>query len=134
MTKNVVLIGLLGISLSGCNIGTSSDALVEEAAQKRWDALIAGNLQNAYSYYSDSYKESVPYEHFVNKVKGIGLWSKAKVAEVKCDNDASKCDVKVKVTVSMRMRGLSKPAETSDIVKEQWKKDGMFSDWQYVSQ
>jgi hypothetical protein len=42
--------------------------------------------------------------------------------------------VDVEVTVSMKMRGLSKPMETTDVVREVWVKEGWFSDWRYVKE
>ena len=134
MIKNSLLLGLSGLILASCNITGKPDTIVSDYAQKRWDALIAGNLQTAYQYYTDAYKKSVPYEHFSHKVKGVGLWSKAKVQRVSCNEQATSCEAEIKVTVAMRMRGLDKPLETSDTVKETWRKKDIFSDWQYISE
>lgn len=133
MIKKTLLLGLAGLLLASCNMGEKSSTIVSEQAQKRWDALIAGNLQSAYQYYSDSFKKTVPYEHFSHKVKGVGLWSKAKVQKVTCNKENSSCEAEVKVTVAMRMRGIAKPIETSNTLKETWQKNGTFSSWQYVS-
>lgn len=134
MIKNTLLLSLSGLLLASCNFGGEPSSLVSEYSQKRWDALISGNLQIAYQYYSDSYKKTVPYEHFPHKIKGVGLWSKAKVVQVVCEKKGKKCEAEVKVTVAMRMRGLSKPSEVSDTVKETWINSGNFSDWRYVSE
>lgn len=133
MIKKALLIGLSSLLLASCNMGEKPSTTVNDYAQKRWDALIAGNLQIAYQYYSDSFKKTVPYEHFSHKVKGVGLWNKAEVLNVICDKQGTSCEAEVKVTVAMRMRGLDKPLETSNTLKEKWHKDGGFSDWQYVN-
>lgn len=133
MLKKTLLLSLTGLILASCNLTGKPDTRVNDYAQKRWDALIAGNLQTAYQYYSDTYKETVPYEHFSRTVKGVGLWSKAKVQHVSCNKQATRCDAEIKVTVAMPMRGLDKPLETSNIIKETWQKNGFFSDWQYAS-
>lgn len=133
MIKKNLLLGLSGLLLASCNFGGNPSTLVGDYAQKRWDALISGNLQKAYSYYSDSYKKTVPYEHFPHKIKGVGLWSKAKVIQVTCDKNEKSCEAEVEVTVAMRMRGLAKPIETSNTIKETWLKNGSFSDWRYAS-
>jgi hypothetical protein len=67
-------------------------------------------------------------------VHGTGLWSRAKVAEVKCEASGERCQVAVEVTVTMKMRGLSNPVDTTDRVSETWVKQGWFSDWRYVKQ
>lgn len=110
----------------------SGETTVKQAAQQRWNALLAGDLQQAYQYYTDAFKQTVPYEHFRNSVQGVGLWSKAQVQKVSCDTSGDKCNAEVEVTVAMKMRGLPKPVETSDVIHETWTKEGSFSDWRYV--
>ncbi len=116
-------------TLTACGSGENA---VKEAAQQRWDALLAGNFQGAYQYYTDAFKETVALEHFKNTVQGVGLWNKAQVKSVSCDPSGKHCEADVEVTVAMKMRGLPKPVETSDLVRETWTKEGVFSDWRYV--
>lgn len=129
--KRIVGGVLFGTLLSGCN---SAETTLTEYAQLRWEAMIRGNLDEAYTYYSDTFKETTPLDVFRNQVRGTGLWSEARVTQVNCEDSGARCEVDVEVTVSMRMRGLSKPIETSDTVKETWIKEGWFSDWRYVKQ
>lgn len=119
----------LCVVLSGCGAGETA---VKEAAQLRWNSLIAGDFGAAYQHYTDAFKETVPLQRFRTQIKGVGLWNKAQVEAVKCDESGKRCDAKVKVTVAMKMRGLPKPVETSDVVRETWIKEGVFSDWRYV--
>ena len=119
----------LCLSLTACSSGENA---VRLAAQQRWDALINGNLQAAYEFYTDAFKQTVPLEHFRNKVQGVGLWSKAKVQGVSCEDTGKRCRAEVEVTVAMKMRGLPKPVETSDVVHETWIKEGVLSDWRYI--
>ena len=106
--------------------------MVKEAAQQRWNALIAGDLQAAYQHYTDAFKETVPYKRFRSQTKGVGLWNKAQVDTIDCDESGKRCHAKVEVTVAMKMRGLPKPVETSDVIHETWVREGVFSDWRYV--
>ena len=122
----------VAVMLSGCE--WSTEARIATAAQQRWDSLISGDAQTAYHYYSDAFQQTTPYEHFKNKVHGTGLWSRAKVNEVKCEASGERCQVAVDVTVTMKMRGLSTPVDTTDRVSETWVKQGWFSDWRYVKQ
>lgn len=128
----MVLALCLPVLLSACNL--SAESTVTASAQQRWDSLIAGDTEQAYHYYTDAFQQSTPYAHFKNKLHGIGLWSHAKVDKAECEPSGKRCTVAVDVTVTMKMRGLSKPVDTTDRVSETWVKDGWFSDWRYVKQ
>ncbi len=120
------------VSLAGC--GMSAEKAVAESAQKRWDYLIAGDLEQSYHYYTDAFKETTSYRNYRNMVRGVGLWNRAKVEEVSCDDTGGRCQVMLSVTVSMKMRGLPKPVETTDVIAETWIKEGWFSDWRYIKE
>ena len=124
------LILCLPFLLAGC--GMQHEKVVAESAQKRWEYMISGELDKAYHYYTDAFKQSMPYKNFRSTVRGTGLWNRAKVEEVTCDEDKQRCYVRVAVTVSMKMRGLPKPLETTDHLTETWVKEGWFSDWRYI--
>jgi hypothetical protein len=129
---NKALIVLLAASLlAACS---SAESVLHEAAGKRWDALIKGDMEQAYGYYTDAFKQTTPLDMFKNKVHGTGLWIKAQVKQIQCEKSGKRCKVDVEVTVSMKMRGLSKPMETTDVVREVWVKEGWFSDWRYVKE
>ncbi|PID49952.1 MAG: hypothetical protein CR991_03900 [Proteobacteria bacterium] len=115
--------------LSACGSG---EAAVQKAAQQRWDALIAGDFHRAYQFYSEAYQETVSLDSFRKQIQGVGFWKKAQVQKVHCGDSSNLCKTEVEVTVAMKMRGLPKPVETSDVVREVWIKDGFFSDWRYV--
>lgn len=132
--KTVRYAVVLGVVLVASGCGFSGESTVAELAQKRWDALISGDTETAYRYYSDAFQQTTPYQHFKNKVHGTGLWSKAKVDKVTCDASSKTCTAEVDVTVTMKMRGLSTPVDTTDRVSETWVRQGWFSDWRYVKQ
>ncbi len=129
--RNTVSVLLAGSLLAACG---SAESVITGYAQQRWDAMINGNLQDAYVYYTDAFKATTPLDVFKHKAQGVGLWSKAQVKQVQCKDAGKRCQVDVEVTVSMKMRGLSKPLETSDVVREMWVKDGWFSDWRYIKE
>jgi hypothetical protein len=129
--KNTVSMLLMGSLLAACS---SAESVLTEYAQQRWDAVIKGDLEQAYEYYTDAFKATTTPAVFRRKVLGTGLWNKAQVQKVQCEASGKRCQVDVEVTVSMKMRGLSKPVETTDLVHETWVKDGWFSDWRYVKQ
>lgn len=128
-SKRLLAALLVTAALTGCG---SPEAVVSDYAAKRWEALIKGDTEQAYQYYSDAFKATTTLEVFKHKAQGIGLWNKATVKKVTCDTAVKRCQVEVEVTVAMKMRGLNQPLETSDVVQETWVKQGWFSDWRYV--
>lgn len=132
MSNNRTIGVLLAASLlSACG---SAESVLTEYAANRWNALIQGNMEQAYEYYTDAFKATTPLETFRRKVHGTGLWSKARVQKVQCDDAGTRCKVEVEVTVAMKMRGLNKPLESNDVVQETWVKEGLLSDWRYVKE
>lgn len=121
----------VAVLLTGCG---SPEAVVSDYATQRWNALIKGDIEQAYQYYSDAFKATTTLEVFKRKTQGVGLWNKAQVKNVTCDTAAQRCNVAVEVTVAMKMRGLKQPLETSDVIQETWVKQGWFSDWRYVKE
>ncbi|CAA6800152.1 MAG: Unknown protein [uncultured Thiotrichaceae bacterium] len=119
----------LCLVLTACSSG---EIAVKEAAQQRWNALVDGDLHTAYQHYTDAFKKEVPLRYYRKQVKGVGLWSKAKVDAVRCDDAGNSCDAQVEITVAMKMRGLADPVETTDVVNETWVREGVFSDWRYL--
>ena len=122
---------MLGIAVlvTGCD---SSEVALKQAAQARWDALVKGNLDAAYTYYTDAFKQTTSLDIFKNQTRGVDLWSGADVKTVQCESSGKRCLVDVDVSVAMRMRGLVEPVVTTDVVKETWVKEGWFSDWRYI--
>lgn len=118
------------VSAGACQVTNQSD--VSSAAEQRWEALISGNIQKAYQFYSDAFKKTMPIEKFKKQIRGVGLWQQAKVVKTDCDESQKKCHVNVKVTVRMKMKGLVKPVETSSIIQEVWVQEGWFSHWRYM--
>lgn len=115
--------------LTACGSGEN---VLGKAAEGRWNALISGDMQAAYQYYTKAFQETTPLDMFKHKVHS-GLWKKAEVTKVTCTEPGKRCDVDVEVTAAIRMRGLKEPMESSATLHEVWVKDGWFSDWRYVN-
>ncbi len=116
--------------LSGCeNIRESPEEIVSERAKARWDALIRGDLQAAYDYLSPGYRQSTPFERYRRKIRGVGLWRKARVERVECDG-AEVCKVLVLVDVHLVVPRSGEPIESTNPVYERW----IYSEgqWWYV--
>lgn len=60
--------------------------------QARWDAVIQGDYEQAYSYMTEASRELVSLERFKGRFGAVAYRS-AKVQGVSCDADACKADV-----------------------------------------
>jgi hypothetical protein len=96
--------------------GKSLEDQVKERAGKRWEALIRGDLDSAYGYFSRATRETYPIEVYRVKMRP-GIWREAKVESVKCADGL--CEVVVTVTVDhSRIKGLVTPVAERWIVQD----------------
>jgi hypothetical protein len=98
-TAHGLLLALLGVLifslLSACATSgsKSGEEKIENRAQARWDALLAGDIETAYGYLSPGYRSSVSLIDY-----GVDLrvrrvhWTSATYKEHSCENKI--CDVK----------------------------------------
>ena len=96
--------------------GRSVEEQVKERATKRWDALIRGDLNSAYAYFSRATRDTYPIELYRAKMQ-TGKWREAKVDSVKCAD--SVCEVTVVVTLDhVRLKGIITPVTERWIVQD----------------
>jgi hypothetical protein len=83
------------IAVAGCATmgGLGKDSTIEakrtvlaQRINARWDALIKGDVDTAYTYLSSASKEAYPLNVYKNKVKP-GAWRSVKIDEIGCDAD-----------------------------------------------
>jgi len=127
MLFRVGLSMLLAATLSGCAglVGKpqTPEQIVAERAQARWDALVAGDWQTAYSFATPAYRDLVDVEGFRRRHGGQASWLGADVKEVTCQDDV--CEP----TITLKFRSLL-PPYTDDLhtdYTERWVLEG--SDW-----
>lgn len=72
------------------------DAKVGARAQARWDALIKGNVGDAYRYLTPSIRATMAQDKYQGMIR-LGTWKKAKVSSVSCEVDRCKVDVKIEL-------------------------------------
>jgi hypothetical protein len=96
--------------------GRSIEDQVKERATKRWEALIRGDLDTAYSYFSKATKETYPIELYRSRMRP-GMWREVKVDSVKCTDGL--CEVTVIVSFDhRRVQGIVTPVAERWIVQD----------------
>lgn len=123
----VLMLGLGGCAGTGVDKGSAAsradtETVVAKMAKARWDALIRGNLADAYGYMSPGARAVMSLEMYQQKVR-TGLWKKAVVDSVTCDDD--RC--KVALEIEFHYRDVPS-VETR--IEENWLREG--DKWWYV--
>jgi len=101
---------------AGTYTGKSLEDQVRERATKRWEALINGDLDTAYGYFSKATRDTYPIELYRAKMRP-GMWRQAKVDSVKCADGL--CEVVVTVTLDhSRLKGIVTPIAERWIIQD----------------
>ena len=96
--------------------GRSLEEQVKERATQRWAALIQGDLDKAYSYFSRATRATYPIELYRVKMRP-GMWRAAKVDTVKCTDGL--CEVEVIVNLDHgRLKGAIAPVSERWIIQD----------------
>lgn len=115
------------MALSGCagmpGFGISKDSdpaakqkVVAERAQARWQSLIKGDLDAAYTYLSEGSKATTPRDVYKAKIRP-GLWRQAKVEKVECEVEV--CRVVMQITLDHKlMKGIQTPLNENWIIEK----------------
>jgi len=101
MLKSALRLGfiLTLAALSACaatSTASKTDTIIPERSQARWDALLSGDLETAYTYYSPGYRSTMSVVDFGVSVRLRRVtWTSAEYLDHSCDEN--RCDVKVKI-------------------------------------
>jgi hypothetical protein len=108
--------------LGGCaslqNMGKSPEEIVAMRAEDRWRALIEGDLERAYSYFTPAYRKLHSYENYRARIKGVGVWKDVKIESVECE--VEHCNVNARVYATFMHTRMIKPLDTEELFKEGW--------------
>jgi len=120
-----VLLAVLLASLAGCASMSrggadlaleAKQALVTERINARWEALIKGDLDTAYTYMSAASKETIPLTAYKAKIKP-GMWRSVKINAIVCE--AEICTASMTLTYDHRlMKGVQTPFQESWIIEK----------------
>jgi len=90
------LLGLLAATLliHGCADPRPPEEIVAERAQARWDALIAKEYAEGWSYYTPGFRQHTSAEDLGYELRGRPVqWNQAKVRGVDCEPE--RCEVRI---------------------------------------
>ena len=116
----------LAVAVAGCATGLGAGlseesppdvkrAVLTERINARWDALIKGDLDKAYTFMSQASKEAYPLNVYKAKVRA-GLWRSVKIDSIDCDKAV--CWAKMVLTYDHRMmKGVQTPFTESCIIE-----------------
>ena len=117
------------LALAGCAglQPQTTEQLVQQRAQQRWDALLAGDFAKAWTYTPASYRARVKQDDYRDQFGRGGRWTAATVKSVECA--AERCTANVSLTARLLVTGRQNQL-TTGVVPEVWvREDGQ---WWYL--
>ncbi len=89
---------LLSTLVACANLGGTAapENVVRQRATERWQALVAGDMNQAYGYNAPSFRAVVSSDGFRKRFGNAGTWVGAEVVAVNCP-DAAKCMATVRI-------------------------------------
>jgi hypothetical protein len=114
----------------------STDApenLVKQRAGERWQALIAGDFDKAYSYNTAGFRQLVTPADYRGRTGTAVKWLGAQVSKINCP-EAEKCDVQIKLDYKPLLANVAANASFSTYLDESWLlENGQWSIYQPVA-
>lgn len=120
-----MLLGVFGLAgCAGSGVGPNASAttaleakeVVADLAASRWEVLIKGDIAKAYEYLSPGARSVMSLDLYKARIKP-GMWKKARVDNVVCEQD--RCKVTVLITYDYRnIKSIETP------LSEVWLREG----------
>ena len=133
LVKSGLLLAFMFTSIFLTACATSPESAgdtIEKRAQDRWDALLAGDYETAYSFYSPGFRSTTPMIDLAIRIRSQRVqWVSAEYKDHVCDESVCTVNFLVGFKVVKPVRGM-KEWENSTLVDEQWiKTEGQ---WWYM--
>jgi len=122
---------ITGLLLSACAskvpVTQSTDFSIADRAQDRWEALLAGDFETAYSYYSPGYRSTMSVTDLAFEIRSRRVrWTSAQYKEHGCLENSCTVVFDMGFRVNKPVPGLNK-WDGSETVEEKWvKTDGQW--------
>ena len=120
------LLGAAALALAGCAAlpPKTPEQQVQQRAEARWAALVAGDFDKAWTYTQPGYRAIVQQKDYRKRFNSAGQWRGAQIHQATCE--AERCTVRIRLTT----RVIVPPFAGQDIVgaiDEQWvREDGQW--------
>lgn len=89
---------LLALAATGCATSPQPappEQIVAQRAQARWDAMVAGDWETAYSFATPAYRNAIDLNGFRRRSGGQASWLGSEIRTVECEKDV--CNVLVRL-------------------------------------
>lgn len=113
---------VLGLGVAACASISATSApeakqqFVAERAEARWQALIKGDVDGAYTFLSAASRKATPLQSYKSVIKP-GMWRQAKAEKVDCKDEI--CEVQLSVTYDAKqMKGITTPVRETWIIED----------------
>lgn len=108
------------LTLAACaSLGPSTpETLVEQRANARWQALLAGKFDDAYTFNTPGYRALVTPDAYRGRAGSAVKWTGAKVHKVTCAQ-ADKCEARIRIDFQPPL-GSSASGTFTTYITESW--------------
>jgi len=119
LCRPFITCGLIAL-LAACAATQPAGGDAKNRAQERWDALLAGDFDAAYAFYSPGYRSSHSRVDFEIDLRSRRVrWTAAKVLEASCEADLCTVQSKVNYKVNRPVPGVPE-WNSSEQIAERW--------------
>lgn len=111
-----------------CSEKQTREEHVKARATERWQALIAGKIDDAYTFLTPEYRQLYTSEQYGRGITRGGFWDKVDVIKVEC---ADNCIVTVRIHVKMKVPRSQEAIVTTTDSQELWMPDKDSGEWYF---
>ena len=123
------LLAVFVLGLAGCVTvaPATPEEVVAQRSKERWDALIAGNFEKAWTYAQPGLRAAIQQRNYFKRFSAAGQWTAAEIYKTTCESD--RCTVRTKLTSKLDIPSF-RGKEVTGAVDEIWvREDGQW--WYY---
>ena len=127
------MLSLILFIVSGCAsfVEHGPEEIVRQRVNERWDALIEGRLETAYTYETPEYRELYSLVDFSKTISGVGSWRKIEIDDIECVDEICVADIVIYATIHLGMG--FEVVESDARAKENWIQHSTSGQWYHIS-
>lgn len=127
------LLSLILLIISGCAlfVEDNPEEIVGQRVNERWDALIEGRLEKAYSFETPEYRELYTFMDYRKTIRGVGSWQKVEIDDVECSDN--KCIANIVIYVNTNVGMGFGVVKSNTRAKENWIRQSTSGQWYHIS-